>query len=406
MKILFLNQHYLPEVAATGQILAELAEDLARAGAEVTVLAGRPSYQGNGNGSRGSADLPPFGGSITLRRVYTTRFNRHTTSGRLVNYASFYSSCAVAALMERADVVVALTTPPLLSTLGALRKQIRHGKLVLWMMDIFPEIAFRYGVFKSGIMERILRRAADSAYERADIIVSLSEKMDEHLRRNGIPGEKLRIIHNWADGRALYPDAAKGFPRRDSLGINGKFVLLYSGNMGRVHDFTAVMSVARELTRDSRILFLFEGAGEQRQRLESLARSESLPNVMFVDYVKIEDLNMALNVASVSLVTQDAKSLGLVVPSKIYSSLAVGRPIVAVGPKGSEMESILGESGAGYFHENGDATGLKRSLLSLVDSAQLSEDMGRRGRNYFLSNFDRSLQTARFQTLLEDICRN
>ncbi len=406
MKILFLNQHYLPEVAPTGLLLAELAEDLAASKMEVTVLTGRPSYLSNGD----RCDAPSYTVfekyPLRISRIWNTSRDRHTTSGRFINYGTYYFGCALNALMEEADVVVPMTTPPLLSALGAARKKLRGGKLVLWIQDVYPDIAFRYGAIGSPVLGGTLRKLADAAYASADAIVTLGETMENHLRENGVPPEKLRTIHNWADGCFMHPDGSIGDSRRKSMDLTGKFVILYSGNMGRVHDFSAVMAVARDLAADSRILFLFAGRGAQRKRLEDIVRSESLPNVRFLDYVEREDLNASLNVASAFLVTQDARSLGLIVPSKIYSSLAVGRPVLAIGPKGSELESICSASGAGFFHENVDGEGLLQAIRTLVESAELAQEMGDRGRKYFMEHFDRPLQTTRFRDLLLEICRD
>ena len=406
MKVLFLNQHYLPEVAPTGLLLAELAEDLAASGVAVSVLTGLPSYLLNGVRKVVQTSTTHENGPLQVSRIWNTGWNRHTRIGRLMNYGTFYCGCALNVMVEEADVVVAMTTPPLLSALGATRKKLLGGKLILWMQDVYPDIAFRYNAFDSAALGRSLRWISEIAHGAADAIVALGETMENHLQEIGVPAGKVRVIHNWADGRSLHPDPAVGSSRREILGFEGKFVILYSGNMGMVHDFSAVFSAARRLACDPRVLFLFAGNGVQRKDLEDIARRESLPNVKFLGYAAREELNAALNVASASLVTQDELSLGLVVPSKIYSSLAVGRPVLAIGPKGSEVESILTASGAGFFHENGDGEGLLQAIRTLLESAELAQEMGDRGRKYFLEHFDRPLQTTRFRDLLLEICRD
>jgi glycosyltransferase involved in cell wall biosynthesis len=400
MKVVFLNRFYLPDVAATGQLLAELAEDLAGTGIEVTVITGSSSYLGAGKG--GASPLPESAVDypVRVRRVRGTGFDRRRTAGRLINYAVFFAGCGLRALLEEADVVVAMTDPPLLSVLGAVRKRIRGGKLVLWMQDVFPDLARRFGVIDTAWLGGPLSKAAAAGYASADAVIALGEAMEEHLHGSGVPREKLATIHNWADGRLLYSAPAWGERIREEKGWMGKFIVLYSGNMGRVHDFSAVMEAMRELSADPRILFLFAGEGAKKVELEAFVRREGIRNVAFAGYAKKSALNASLNVASAFLVTQDARSLGLIVPSKIYSSLAVGRPILAVGPRTSELDRILSDSRAGFFHEPGDSMGLAESIRRLADSPKLADGMGEMGRRYFLARFDRKVQTGRFRMLL------
>jgi len=403
LKILFLNRFYLPDVAATGQLLGELAEDLAAAGEEVCVLAGRSGYR-DGSGAAGQASPEGIDRSgVRVRRIVSPGFNRHRLAGRLMSYAGYYAGCATRALTEKADVVVAMTDPPLLSALGAMRKTIRGGKLVLWMQDVFPELAYEFGVIRSPLLVRSLRRAAGGGYASADAVVALGNAMEHRLVEAGVPREKVSIIPNWADGRTLYPAPALADATRERRGWSGRFIVLYSGNMGRAHDFSAVKAAMRELAGDSNVLFLFAGEGMRRRELEEFVGREDLPNAAFEDYAEKSDLNRALNLASAFLVTQDPRSLGLIVPSKVYSSLAVGKPILAVGPRSSEVERILSDSGAGFFHEPDDAKGLAGSIRALAASPRLSSEMGERGRRHFLARCDRKIQTAKFRDLLAGI---
>jgi len=206
MRVLFLNQFYVPDTAATGQLLADVAEDLAAKGHEVHVVCSRRRYTG------GSDQFPvqELLHGVHVHRVGATGFGRGRMIGRLFDYLSFYVLALVKAVhLGRIDVCVALTTPPFIALIGALLRNLRGTQLVVWSMDVYPEVAIAYGVLKpGGVLSGLLRALSRYIYGSAGAVISLGETMTERLTQAGVPRERITVAHNWAPHESAQPSAA------------------------------------------------------------------------------------------------------------------------------------------------------------------------------------------------------
>lgn len=195
MRVLFLNQFYIPDVAATGQLLADVAEEMAAQGHEVHVICSRRMYCG---GSNGLASRETVRG-VRVHRVGATGFGRTTQIGRILDWLSFYVFALWRALrLAKMDVCVALTTPPFISLIGLLLSKLKGTRNVIWVMDVYPEIAVAYGVLsRSGLFYRVLTRLNRIVYSNAAAVISLGEMMAERLRSLGAPNDIIHTVHNW-----------------------------------------------------------------------------------------------------------------------------------------------------------------------------------------------------------------
>jgi len=198
MRILFINQFYIPDTAATGQLLADVAESLAGEGHEVHVICSRCRY--NGGADRAAAREIVNG--VTVHRVGATGFGRRTAIGRLVDWLSFYLLAMWQAFrLPKIDVCVALTTPPFISLISLLLWKVRGTRNVIWAMDLYPDIAVAYGVLRrESLTYRLLTRLNRLLYRNAAAVISLGEVMAEHLQSLGALPESLYTVHNWVPG--------------------------------------------------------------------------------------------------------------------------------------------------------------------------------------------------------------
>ena len=201
MRILLLNQFYPPDTAATGQLLADLAEGLVEQGHEVHVLCSRRMY---GGGDTILAAKETLKGAY-IHRVRATGFGRKVTAGRLIDYASFYVAAMWrAVLLPKMDVCLCLTTPPFIALIGLLLHQLKSTKMVLWTMDLYPEVAVAYGYLKkTSLVRRISAAISKSLYKASSCIISLGELMTERLIEAGASPGKIVTIHNWAPGHSF-----------------------------------------------------------------------------------------------------------------------------------------------------------------------------------------------------------
>lgn len=397
MRIVLLNQYYLPAEAATAQLLADLGEELARAGHEVRVICGGRSYP----------EPIPIGprrellNGVVVLRSWTTGFGRSSRLGRIADYVTFLAGAiAHVACGPRPDLVVYLTTPPMLSLVGLALARLRRARSLYWVMDHYPELAFELGVLRrEAWVGRLLERLAGYPLRRSSRVVALGETMAGRLEAAGATG--VEVVHNWADGEAIRPRPALAHPLRRRWGLEQRFVVLYSGNMGLAHEFDTLLGAAELLRQDPHVLFLFIGTGPRRAAVEAAVRSRSLPNVQFRPFAERRDLAESLTAGDVHLLTLRESVAGLLVPSKIYGILAAGRPCLYVGPADGEVAEILRLGGCGVRIAVGDAAGLAQAALDYAADPERLEQEGRRARHLFDERFAKPRALAALRTLIE-----
>ncbi len=384
MRILLINQFFWPDSAATSQLLTDLAVEMAARGHEVHAICADGSY------ALASAGPPP---EVTIHRVKAAPFRRGTL-GRVVSYASFYVGAARLALtLPRADLLLTLTTPPLISLVGTVLKRLRGGRHFIWEMDVYPDVAVSLGYLPAGgLVERAIGLLSDFSRRRADGIIALGECMRDRLLARGIPGAKIQVAHNWADGEAIQPIPRPGDP--------AKLVVLYSGNLGLAHDVDTVAGAMLALRGDERFQFVFTGGGPRRAELEAFCEREALRSVEWRGYVQRESLGASLGAGDIGLVTQQRSCLGAVVPSKVYGLLAAGRPVLFVGPPEATPARILRQFGCGWHVDCGDTAGLTALLETLAAKPELVREAGARARAALLAHFDLPLGVARLSEML------
>ena len=400
MRLLFINRFFHPDQSATAQMLTDLAEGLAVSGTAVTVLTGRLGYLG---GETAVPSEEQYKG-VTVRRVWSTRFGRQSALGRLFDYLSFYLSSVWAAVQTRdVDCVVVLSDPPILSVQAVLLGRLKGWKTVCWLQDVFPEIAVRAGTLREGLRARLLRWAANWSLRSSDRVIVVGRCMERCLLAFGLQRDRVVLISNWADGDHLTPVASEDNWFRKQHGLEGQIVVMYSGNLGVVHETEALIPLIHYLRGMREVCFLFVGEGQGKTRLQNWAFQEKLESVRFLGYQNKEDLRYSLSAGDIHLVTLRSKMEGLSVPSKVYGIMAVGRPVVFIGPDGSEVASLVRESGCGEVFSPQESEKAALAILHLVQDYRRRENLGSAGRRYFESFLDKRCAIQRFQTVFQDM---
>lgn len=386
MKVVFVNRFFYPDHSATSQLLTDLTFHLAKTGIAVHVITGRQVYD-NPDSTLPSNDIIQ---GIRVIRVWTTRFGRQNLLGRTFDYLTFYLSAAwsLFALATPGDIVVAKTDPPLISVVAAIVAKIRGAKLINWIQDLFPEVAVALSVGGIGGLEGLLRSVRNWSLRTAYKNVAIGDGMAKKLAGEGIKPDAIQVIHNWADGRVIQPvDREKNDLRRE-WHIQDRFVVGYSGNIGRAHEFDTILDAAEKLKSAANIVFLFIGGGAQRDRIEEEARRRSLENIMFKTYQPRDQLALSLTVPDVHLISLQPSLEGLIVPSKLYGIAAAGRPTIFIGSKHGEIPHILREAQCGFSVEKGQAEEVSRIIRELADDKETCLRLGRRARALFDQRFD------------------
>jgi len=382
MQVLFINQFFWPDTAATGQLLTDVAREIDPELHAVTVLCGRSVY--------GAVDLV----SRPRVRIVQSRdmaFSRGKI-GRVMSYASFFVGAMVQGVRgPRPALVVTLTTPPLVSLLGTLLKSLRGTRHFIWEMDVYPDIAVDLNVLKQrSIVTRLIGILADIPRKRADGIIALGYDMKARLVARGIAEDKIVVAENWADGDEIVPGAF----------ADGPLVVHYSGTFGLAHEEHTIASAMRQLRDDCRFRFVFVGGGARRGPLEEFCRREGIRNAEFRSYASRSDLSQSFAQGHVGLVTQIPETEGSVVPSKSYGIMAAGRPMLYVGPQGATPARLLERHECGWRIEPGDVESMVALLKRLEQDRSLVRDSGARARRAFEECYDRPIGVTRILSIL------
>jgi glycosyltransferase involved in cell wall biosynthesis len=378
-RVVFVNRYFYPDLSATSQILTDLAFHLATRDMSVTVVTGRQTY------TDAKASLPAkekvFG--VDVVRVKTTGFGRTRLFGRALDYASFYVAAflALLRLLERGDIVVAKTDPPLMSVIAAIAARIKGATQINWLQDLFPEVAvvLQPDLVK-GPLASIAKAARDWSLRQARVNVVLGEKMSERVQALGIRRECIAIIPNWADDQTITPVPHDKNPLHAQWGLEGKFVVAYSGNLGRAHEFCTILEAALILRDRPDVLFLIIGGGAQLGDVRRFVAEHRLTNVMERPYQARGWLPFSLGAADLHLVSLNPELEGLIVPSKFYGIAAAGRPTAFIGDERGEIGMLLEQYLCGRSFALDDERGLAAFIVRLAENPEERAAMGRSAR--------------------------
>ena len=387
MRLVILNQFFYPDHSATSQLMTDLAESLVGRGFEVTALAGRGRYNGGG----GLPVREDYKG-VKIERAWATGFGKGSVAGRLADYFTFYLGAALKLLtLRRHDVVLVLTTPPLISLPALAVCRLRRMKLAALVQDVYPDVAVRLGALSErGPATRLLDALNRLVLRNADRIIVLGECMRERVAEKAGAAARIDVIHNWADGEKIAPLApGERNPFRKEHRLGERFVVLFSGNFGRVNEFATVLDAMRRLRAREDILFLFVGDGTRAGEIEEFVRRESLTNVRVLPYQPRDVLRYSLAAGDAHLVTLAEGLAGLSVPSKAYGVLAAGRPILFVGDPKSDVARLVAEHGCGEVVPAGGGARLAEIISAWAMDRAKPAALGERARALFASRFDR-----------------
>ena len=406
--LLFVNQHYYPDFASTGQHLTDLAEYLAAEGYDVSVLCSQGKYLA------GQLEVPKreVHNGVTIRRVKATSFGRGTHLGRLVDYASFYGQVLLRMLGgKRYDYVVMLTTPPLLGFLGSVARKLRGQRYGIWSMDLHPDAEEALGMLEPDqLITKALHAFNDAGYRNAEFVVDLGEYMKRRIEAKGVDRERLHTVPVWSRQDEIEPLPREENPLLKAWGLGDKFVVMYSGNAGLAHRFDEVLEAMRTLKDHPDLFFLFVGGGPRKQEIIDYAEAHGIANFRYLDYLPREQLRYSLSAADVHLLTLRSDMAGIAVPGKLYGIMAAGRPVLMVGPEESEpAQTILTERVGAVVDPDAvkDAdTRIVEVLTALHDHTELREEQGMRGRAAFLRSYEQGVACAMWDDLLQQVERS
>ena len=396
--IVFLCQFFHPEYISSAQLPFDTAKALQKAGFSVDVICGYPKEYYTGSPVAREETLEGIG----IHRLRYLQPDRKSVLGRLVNYFSF--TLAVLGRLPRLGhyrAVVVYSNPPVLPWVAALAKKRFGCRLIFVSYDLYPELALRTGALSQGsLILRVMDRINRAVYPNADRVVALSSEMRDFIAAHRpIAKDRIAVIPNW------YPD--RGEADRDpesnpfAKELAGKFVVGYFGNMGTVQDVDTVLEAIRLLKEDDSVFFLFAGHGNKLEALKQTVSQEGLSNARVLDYLHGKDYQQALDVCSAALISIAPGTTGLCVPSKTYSYMMEGIPLIVI----MDDSDIVADTrkGAGVSLKNGQSQLLVQHIRAMQADPEAQARMRSVCRRLYLENYTPEICTRKYVSLFQDL---
>lgn len=401
--LLIINQYYYPDVAATGQLLAELA-DAYRADYNFTVISGTAAYEGSSSFPRQQVV-----DGVKVLRVFTPPENKEGPFHKyqkIFGFMVFWFGAASKALTIRHDLVICTTSPPLSGLIGVLLKKIRKSKFIYQVYDLYPEIAAATGQLTSPPLLSLLKKLEKIILYRADSVAVLDTCMQAEIIAKKIDPSKIFVIPPWADKKIIYPlSEAQGKAARLSHGFSARdFLVLYSGNLGLIHQYDDLLMAAQILQNQApRLRFVFSGGGAKMKALQNEVKTMNLSNISFLPYQKKVDLAALFGMADLFILTMLNSTAGLSYPSKFSSYLAAGKPVIAVLGENNEISEVIRRYNCGAIIESGASKSLADHLLAYMQEPAAHSAAAKQAYKAFTENYEKEIIVKHYRTIYENI---
>ncbi len=395
--ILFLCQFFYPEYISSAQLPFDTVLALKKAGYSVDVLCGYPrEYSASEN-----VPVTEEVEGIHIRRLKYIQLDRSGFLGRLVNYFSFTFMVLLNLLRTaKYKAVVVYSNPPILPWIASWAKSLFGTKLVFVSYDLYPEVATVTNTLRQGNMIcRLMDHINKCVFRRADHVVALSSEMREFILANrDITPEKVSVIPNWYKDEGALLRNRENNRFRETVG--DRFVVSYFGNMGTMQDMQTILDAIR-LLREEKVFFLFAGHGNKMEDLKRIVEEEGISNIAIHKFLHGEDFRDALAISDCALVSLERGATGLCAPSKTYSYMMQGIPLLAIMDEGDIVCDI--EAGAGRWVRNGESAALAQAIRDMRNDPEAHAAMGRICRELYLKKYTTEICTDKYVSLFRQL---
>jgi len=397
MHILLFNEYYPPDTSATAKMAALVAETLAERH-QVTVLAGRPSYDPD--------EYYPFEflrsdsrNNVAVERVGSTAFPRHEMRRRVSNYLSYLALAVPRALAIRPDVVLAMTDPPVAGIAGAFIARMSARPFVYNIRDMYPDMAIGGDIVRANSLVARWEQMHRRALREAARVIVLGDDMRDRILAKGVAPERVVVVRDGSSPSGPLPDP--GHPAVKEVRCGFPFVVLHAGNLGFYGAWSTLLQAA-EILRDENTGLVFIGDGANRKAMQSSVNGS--PNVRFLPFRPASEIPHVMAAGDLHIITVKRGLEGVVVPSKLFSTLAAGRPVLVVAPSECDASRIVRESGCGITADPDDPNSVAAGIRELRDNPRRLAEMGRRARETS-EKYARVKELAKFPSIIEEAAK-
>lgn len=404
-RLLIYAHYYIPDVASTGQILKELAEGMLHA-FDITVICVVPSYSGKvASEYKTKMFYTEEINGVRIIRIRVPEFNKGNKISRIKNILAYFIGAMIATFkVGRMDYVYSISQPPILGGLiGVWGKWMKSAKYIYNIQDFNPEQTMAVGYSKNKLVLKVMMEFDKFSCRCADKVIVVGRDMVETLKERFI-GKKVPnhvFINNWIDETEIYPlpaDHEKVVAFKKKYGLENKFVIMYSGNLGLYYDLENLMFVIEKFKSRKDVAFAFVGEGSIREKLVYYKEKNNLQNVVFIPYQDKSELVYSLNAGDVHWCINAKGIKGVSVPSKLYGIIAAGKPVLGALEVGSEARCIIEETNSGFVTEPGNydkVEGIIERFLNNNETSLLT-GMSERGRAYLHKNLTKDVSIKKY----------
>jgi glycosyltransferase involved in cell wall biosynthesis len=363
LKILAISQVYYPDTASVSQHLTDLLEALSKKGHDVTVYSSIRDYEN----PKKIFSKKQIVNNVKIHRIKNTGFGKKNKISRLSDFITFNLLIFIKLLFvtkNRFDIIVGMTSPPLLSYIGLKIARFKNIKFVYWTMDLQPELSIVANYIKpNSKVALLLQSRGDYIFKFSDKIIALDSLMEKHiLNRTEKLNNKIDIIPVWPVINKLFIGDRLNNPFRIKNNFKDKIVIMYSGNHSVMHPLTTLLEAAVVLRNDQRFLFVHVGGGVRLKEVLEYKEKYNLQNVITLPYQPRENIHISLGSADIQVVSLGEDCTGFTHPNKIYGSMFIGKPILYIGPTHSHISEILNKCDGNISVKHGDVDFLVEKL--------------------------------------------
>lgn len=398
--LLIITQFYPPDYAATGQLIEELANNLGQNNIQVNIFTGQPGYAFQ----KHQAPSFEIKNNVFIQRSRMTQLWSKRIRGKTLNGILFTLRAAYYLFKHsrQNDTVLITTAPPFLSIIGYLANLFFNLDYVCLVYDLYPDAAVELNIIsENNLIAKLWNKINAVIWQKSNKIVVLSETMKKRIiAEHPKISSKVSVIHNWADANWIKPLTKQENWFARQYGIDKKFTVLYSGNLGRCHDLDTILGSIKLLKHEP-IQFVFIGAGAKHEICRQTVTELNLNHCLFLPYQDRDNLPYSLTACDLALVTIAPGLEGVVAPSKVYGIMAAGKAIAAICEPHSYLRQLITEAKCGDCFNNNSSEDLAKFIMKLASNPELADKMGNAGRNYMKQNFTPQIIAQQYCDVLD-----
>lgn len=410
-KILIIAHYYYPDNASTGQILKDQAEGMLDE-FEVTVICVVPSYKGTIDQKYKTKKYYEENiNGVKVIRIRVPEFQKDSKKSRIKNIVSyFWGAIGAFRKVGRQDYVFTISQPPILGgILGVIGKWWKHAKMIYCIQDFNPEQIIAVNYSKNKFVLKVMMLLDKFSCKQSDLVITVGRDLVQTLK-NRFNNKKVPrhvMINNWIDEEKIYPlkfDNQEVLNFKRQYGLENKFIIMYSGNIGLYYDLGNLIKAIERFkpgtkTSDGReVVFAFVGGGAVLEQLISYVKKHNMSNVKFIPYQDNDNLIYSLNAGDVHWVVNSVGIKGVSCPSKFYGVASVGKPVLGVLEQGTEIRMVIEEIGCGLVCEPADYDAVEKNIQWFLDHAGTEEleMMGCKGHEYLIKHFTKNISIQKY----------